>query len=178
MKSAGEWLPDACVRAPRRWRKQQLPLKKAGGVWLEPGPLESLKFPVTVRLQPALTNTTPMFRRSDGGLMRQLKWIGLAMIMFVPSLLHAGQIYGFIASANKAHIQVYCPGDQPGKPSGEGLTATDGSYRINVGRNGQCTLTLPEINGRPSATIFSYPNPVRYNFQLNRRPDGTYELRK
>jgi hypothetical protein len=108
--------------------------------------------------------------------MRQLKWLGLAMIMFVPSLLHAGQIYGFIASANNAHVQVYCPGDQ--RPSGEGLTATDGSYRINVTRNGQCTLTLPDINGRPTATVFSYPNPAQYNFQLNRKPDGAYELRR
>lgn len=110
--------------------------------------------------------------------MRQLKWIGLGTIVFLPSLLHAGQIYGFIASANRAHIQVYCPGDPNGRPSGEGFTATDGSYRINVTRNGQCTLTLPDFNGRPSAMVFSYPNPAGYDFQLNRRPDGTFELKR
>jgi hypothetical protein len=102
--------------------------------------------------------------------MRQIRWLGLAILIFLPNLLYAGQIYGFITSSGRVHaraeIQVYCPGDQAGRPSVRGMTADDGSYRVNVPRTGQCTLRLPSVPGGPSAAIVSYPNPVRYNFQL------------
>ena len=53
-----------------------------------------------------------------------------------------------------------------------GATAADGAYRINVAQQGQCTLTLPGYAGRPSASIFSSPNPALYNFDLVKLGDG------
>ena len=45
-------------------------------------------------------------------------------------------------------------------------TAADGAYRINVPQQGQCTLALPDQAGKPSAMVFSSPNPALYNFEL------------
>ena len=113
--------------------------------------------------------------------MRQLKWLTLGVFFFLPNLLHAGQIYGFIASSSRVHvrtaIQVDCLDGQVWRPSGSGMTADDGSYRINVARNGQCLLKLPQVPGGPAARVFSYPNPVQYNFQLVGQANG-YALRR
>ena len=59
-----------------------------------------------------------------------------------------------------------------------GTTAADGSYRINVPQQGQCTLTLPSYEGRPSAAIFSGPNPMAYNYELMKLANGKYELKR
>lgn len=110
--------------------------------------------------------------------MRLLKYFYcLAMTLFFPAVLYAGQIYGSVTSGGKgvarANIEINCGGEIT-----KGVTAADGSYRINVPKQGQCSLTLPDYAGRPSAVIFSNPNPSPYNFELVRRADGNYELRR
>jgi len=94
-----------------------------------------------------------------------------------PAVLSAGQIYGSVVLANgglpNAVIEINCGGAVTSGP-----TAADGSYRINVPQQGQCSLTLPKYAGSPSAIIFSNPNPSAYNFELVRRPDGSHELRR
>ncbi len=109
--------------------------------------------------------------------MRPFKYFCLAMALFFPAVLYAGQIYGSITSGGKgvakAAIEINCGGAIT-----KGATAADGSYRIPVPQQGQCTLMLPDYAGRPSAVIFSNPNPSLYNFELVRRPDGNYELRR
>jgi hypothetical protein len=109
--------------------------------------------------------------------MRQFRFFCLAIALLIAAVLYAGQIYGSIASAGKgvgkATIQINCGG-----ATTSGVTAADGSYRINVGQEGQCTLSLPDYAGQPSAVIFSNPNPSAYNFELVRRSDGNYELRR
>jgi hypothetical protein len=49
---------------------------------------------------------------------------------------------------------------------------------MNVPQQGRCTFELAGYQGRPSADVFSYPNPAQYDFELVRRPDGNYELRR
>lgn len=98
-------------------------------------------------------------------------------IVLVPSALYAGQIYGSVTSSgssvSKAAVEIHC-----GQATTGGSTAGDGSYRINVPQQGQCSLTLPGYSGRPSAVVFSYPNPSQYDFDLVRHPEGSYELRR
>ena len=43
---------------------------------------------------------------------------------------------------------------------------------------GQCTLTLPTYTGKPSATIFSTPNPALYNFAIVKNAEGKFELKR
>jgi hypothetical protein len=103
----------------------------------------------------------------------------LLLVLFVPAVLEAGQIYGTVVSGGQgvkgATIEIQCGTDAAPVT---GSTAGDGSYRINVPDQGQCVLALPSFEGRPSATIFSTPNPSMYNFELTKRADGTYELRR
>jgi hypothetical protein len=71
-----------------------------------------------------------------------------------------------------ATIEITCGG-----ATTPGATAADGSYRIDVPQEGQCTLTLPGLAGTPTAVIFSNPNPAGYSFEVVRNPDGTHVLR-
>jgi len=87
--------------------------------------------------------------------MKPVRSLCLALILVVPAILHAGQIYGTIVSGGQplkgASFEIHC-----GKESAvTGTTGGDGTYRINVPQEGQCTFTLPGFEGRPSATVFS-----------------------
>jgi len=99
-------------------------------------------------------------------------------LLALPAGVSAGQIYGTIVldgqGVKSVAIEVECGKDEPVK----GTTAADGSYRINVAPQGQCTLRLPSYEGRPSAAIFSGPNPAAYNYELVKLADGKYELKR
>lgn len=111
--------------------------------------------------------------------MRPLK-IGLcfAFALSAWAVLSAGQIYGTIVADNQpvkdTDIEIKCGEEAPLK----GKTAADGAYRINVPQEGQCSLTLPTYAGRPSATVFSTPNPALYNFAVVKDADGKFELKR
>ncbi len=111
--------------------------------------------------------------------MRPLKaglCLAFALALSVP--VSAGQIYGTIVADDQpvkdTDIEITCGQDAPLK----GKTAADGAYRINVPQQGQCTLALPTYAGKPSATIFSTPNPTLYNFAIVKVADGKVELRR
>ena len=110
--------------------------------------------------------------------MRPIRYIGFAIALFIPSVLYAGQIYGTIVSEGQGlkgvNVEIQC-----GKEAAvTGATAADGAYRINVPQQGQCTLALPSYAGRPSAVIFSGPNPSAFNFDLVKLGDGKFELKR
>jgi hypothetical protein len=110
--------------------------------------------------------------------MKSVKGLCLALVLCVPAVLDAGQLYGTIVSEGQpvkgAGIEIQC-----GKEAAvTGSTAGDGAYRINVPHEGQCTFTLTTFDGRPSATVFSGPNPAAFNFELAKTADGKYELRR
>jgi hypothetical protein len=67
----------------------------------------------------------------------------------VSAVLSAGPIYGTIVAENQpvkdTDIEIKCGEDAPVK----GKTAADGAYRINVPKEGQCSLTLPTFAGKP-----------------------------
>ena len=86
--------------------------------------------------------------------MRPIRYVCLTLLLFVPSIAYAGQIYGTIVLSGKgvkAKLEIKCGDEATG-----GESAADGSYRVNVAQQGQCTLTLPEYKGSSSA-IFSGP---------------------
>jgi hypothetical protein len=111
--------------------------------------------------------------------MRRVKYLWLAIALLFPAVVRAAQVYGSVISeggggVSNATIEITCGG----AVAATGVTAADGSYRINVGPQGQCNFALPTYKGRPSAVIFSGPNPSAYNFELVHRSDGDYELRR
>ena len=101
-----------------------------------------------------------------------------ALALLVPAVVDAGQVYGTIVldkqGVKSAAIEIQCGKEEVVK----GTTAADGSYRINVPHQGQCTLALPSYEGRPSASIFSGPNPAAYNYELVKLADGKFELKR
>ena len=107
--------------------------------------------------------------------MRLLKAVFVVAALLVPAALYAGQVYGTIVMDGKgvggANIEIQC-----GDAMTTGTTGADGSYRINVAQQGQCTLSLPS-HGKASAMIFSGPNPSAFNFELVKAGDK-YELKR
>ena len=102
----------------------------------------------------------------------------VVVTVLLSAAVSAGQIYGTIVlegqGLKSAAIEIQC-----GKEAAvTGTTAADGSYRINVSQQGQCTLTLPSYEGRPSAAIFSGPNPAAYNYELVKLANGKFELKR
>jgi hypothetical protein len=110
--------------------------------------------------------------------MRPIKCLVFVFALVFPAVLTAGQVYGTIVQDGKgvggAAIEITCAG----KPAATGTTAADGAYRINVTEQGQCTLVLPGHAGKPSAMVFSGPNPALYNFDLVKGGDGNFELKR
>jgi len=108
--------------------------------------------------------------------MRRVAWCCLG-IAFLPAVLQAGILYGSVSAAGKgvsrAPFEINCGGAIT-----KGVTLADGSYRVNVLQQGQCNLILPGHPNRPFAVVFSYPKPAQYDFDLVKRPDGRYELRR
>lgn len=102
----------------------------------------------------------------------------VAFVLCLPAVAVAGQIYGTIVlegqGIKNAPVEIQCGKEEPIT----GTTAADGSYRINVSHQGQCTLTLTAYAGRPSASVFSGPNPAAYNYELVKLADGKFELKR
>jgi len=107
--------------------------------------------------------------------MRLLKTLFVVAALLVPAVSYAGQVYGTIVMDGKgvggANIEIQCGNDMT-----TGSTGADGSYRINVPQQGQCTFSLPS-HGKASAMIFSGPNPSAFNFELVKSGDK-FELKR
>lgn len=110
--------------------------------------------------------------------MRPISCVCFVIALAVPSVAHAGQVYGTIVMDGKgvggAGVEITCGS----AAAATGTTAADGAYRINVEPQGQCTLALPKHAGKPSAMVFSSPNPALYNFELVKGADGNYTLKR
>jgi hypothetical protein len=109
--------------------------------------------------------------------MRPIRYVCLAIALAIPSIVHAGQVYGNIVMDGKgvggANVEITCGSD----PVVKGTTAADGAYRVNVPSQGQCALVMPDQAGKPTAMVFSTPNPALYNFELVKAGNG-YELKR
>lgn len=103
--------------------------------------------------------------------------LSLAVALASPAVLVAGQVYGTIVVEGQplkgASVRIACAGADPVT----GTTAGDGSYRLNVPQQGQCTFAITSEDGQPSASVFSSPNPALYNFELV-KAGGKLELRR
>jgi hypothetical protein len=102
----------------------------------------------------------------------------LAIALFFPAVLFAGQLYGSVifrgTGVPGAAIEINCGGSVT-----PGVTVAGGAYRVNVQQQGQCSFSLPGYAGRPSAVVFSNPNPSAYSFELIEVAGGrSYELRR
>ena len=93
------------------------------------------------------------------------------------SSLFGGPIFGNIfyqgQALRGAPITISCPGG-----GGRGATLDDGSYRIHVQAQGNCTLMVSSPAGAVSAPVVSTSAAAQYNFAVAPKPGGGWELRR
>jgi hypothetical protein len=107
--------------------------------------------------------------------------IPLFLILLFPTFALAGQIFGSLkqngASIGKGTaVLIKCSESE----KYEGQTDGYGSYNIYVPRAGKCGFTV-YYGGRWSPAYFVYSDqtdPVRYDFELVRQPDGSFKLER
>src|SRR5262245_36105514 len=107
---------------------------------------------------------------------RLLMLIGL--VLFVPLTIYAGQIYGNLRGPNGQPIQkdlaveIKC-----GEKVVTGLTDAYGSYRVYAAEKGRCTFKVVYQGQDVPFDVYSYDDPVRYDFDLVIE-NGRYTLRR
>jgi hypothetical protein len=88
----------------------------------------------------------------------------------------AGQIFGSLKEdgrpLNGVKFEVFCR-----DRTYSGVTDGDGGYSIEVGR-GRCTFRLYYREQTPNYDLYSYDNPLRYNFDVIKLSTGQYILRR
>jgi hypothetical protein len=101
--------------------------------------------------------------------------IVLAVLWLAPAAF-AGEIYGSLreGGAPKANVeyQVLDAGNRP--TSERQRTASNGSFHVTLPA-GRFRLVV-YVGGNPTADIVSSPNAAQYDFELVKRPDGSYHL--
>ncbi|MGE5237061.1 MAG: hypothetical protein ACM3O7_11995 [Acidobacteriota bacterium] len=107
--------------------------------------------------------------------MRRLA-LSVVLLVAVPSLAAAGEIYGSIKEAGKpvkegVKVEVVCGGE---KVAAE--TDKFGAYRLFAKEQGKCTLTVAVGDEAPSIEVRSFEDSARYNLILEKK-DGKYVLR-
>jgi hypothetical protein len=112
-------------------------------------------------------------------LIDKLAFLVLAMLICAGFAIpaQAAQIYGSLfedgSSLTEEVVLVVC--DSGGRD--ENGTDEHGGYQLFVKQTGRCTLSLPDKGGA-SADIYSFEEPVRFDFDLISAPDGGAQLRK
>jgi hypothetical protein len=101
----------------------------------------------------------------------------LLMLLSLATSAWAGQIYGTIKGGGqpvkKAQVEIKAPNNK----AYTGLTDDFGSYRIIVAETGKCTITV-QFNGAPAkGEVESSPTPVRFDWLLEKTPNG-YSLKR
>ena len=103
-------------------------------------------------------------------------FIIFVLILVAPHLADAGHVYGTLRANNQpvAHVsgQINC-----GSMSYGVRTDQHGSYSIYIPQKGRCTLCIPYGGQVATHDLYSYDNPVRYDFDLIRQGAG-YILRR
>ena len=89
----------------------------------------------------------------------------------------AGEIYGSLreGATPRAGVQYQVFDAANRAASARAQTASNGSFHVTLSGNGRYRLIV-YVGGSPSADIVSSANPAQYDFELIRRPDGTYSL--
>ena len=102
----------------------------------------------------------------------------LISILLSPTVAYGGQIYGTLTVNNKpvgrgVKVALVC-----GTTIGPGETDDYGAYKVFVGAKGKCTLKVIYDRQELSFAVFSYDDPVRYDFDVVRGGDGKYFLKR
>jgi hypothetical protein len=100
----------------------------------------------------------------------------LCLIVLFPTLAYTGQIFGSLREGRRSvgqgvPVEVIC-----GRDRYPARTDAYGSYNIYTPKTGKCTFVV-NYNGQSQHVVYSYSDPVRYDFELIQSGRG-YQLRR
>lgn len=101
----------------------------------------------------------------------------LGLILLLPTVAFTGQIFGSLKEGRRSvgrgvPVEVICGGDRYAVQ-----TDAYGSYNIYAPKTGKCTFVVTHKGASAHASVYSYKDPVRYDFELIQGGRG-YELRR
>jgi hypothetical protein len=100
----------------------------------------------------------------------------LALATLLPMTIFAAQVYGSLKengqSVSGVKVEINCNGRAYGVS-----TDSSGSYNLYAGEKGKCTFKVNYKGQAPTFEIYSYDNPVRYDFDLVNE-NGRYALKR
>ena len=101
----------------------------------------------------------------------------LFILLVLTTTALGSQVYGTLkegaSAVAGARVEVLC-----GTNTYAATTDPYGVYKINVPLKGKCTFRL-HYNGQIATyDIYSYDDPVRYDFEVIRQGNGTYQLKR
>jgi hypothetical protein len=98
-------------------------------------------------------------------------------VLLLPFSVYAAQVYGSLKEDGRAipertRVEVNCNGR-----TYAGVTDGYGAYSVNVSEKGRCVFKVYHRGQSPTFDLYSYDNPVRYDFDLVLL-NGQYTLRR
>ena len=101
----------------------------------------------------------------------------ILLVLLLPLYVYAAQIYGGLkedgrAVPEKTRIEVICNGK-----TYAGVTDGYGAYSVYAPEKGKCVFKVYHKGQAPIFDLYSYDNPVRYDFDLV-LVNGQYTLRR
>jgi hypothetical protein len=119
-------------------------------------------------------------RRLKGGRMKKMLSI-MTMLLLLPALAWAGQVHGKIKLSGKPigpGIKVMLVTVSGEEVSDEAYTDSFSSYIMYAEKIGWYLLKVRYKQKDYQMSIYAYQNPTRYNLVLEKKKDGTYDLRR
>lgn len=103
----------------------------------------------------------------------------LVLFIFLsPIIAYAAQIYGSLTEGGSpvrgVRAVIKCSSGREYSKD----TDNYGSYNVYVGEKGKCAFTVYYSGQTPTSDVYSYDEPVRYDFELMRQQNGQYILRR
>ena len=101
----------------------------------------------------------------------------ILLVLLLPLSVYAAQIYGSLKEDGRAvlertKLEVICNGK-----TYTGVTDSYGAYNVFASEKGKCVIKVYHKGQSPSFELYSYDNPVRYDFDLVLQ-NGQYILRR
>lgn len=101
----------------------------------------------------------------------------IAIVALLSATVYAAQVYGSLRENNQpvganVRVEVNCNGNVHAAN-----TDASGAYNIFAGETGKCTLKVSYKGHDVVTDVYSYANPVRYDFDLVFE-NGRYILRR
>ena len=102
--------------------------------------------------------------------------LALGLILLFPTLAFTGQIFGTLKEGRRSvgrgvPVEVIC-----GRDHYPARTDAYGSYNVYARKTGKCMLVV-DYKGQSEHVVYSYGDPVRYDFELIQSGRG-YQLER